>query len=155
MKFAAVAALALALALGVVPALAQPPLDGNSLTWLAGSRVHTNANGSKVYEAFIGPLDGVVTGTALFPGGVEYHKLGPGPDGKTFGLSVANTRSNLAWNFTPLKAFEKDRVIFETPDGNVRVQYYLKPGNVIGAKVERKAADGKVVTTEYAFAPLP
>lgn len=150
----AVAAFAVALVLGAMPAMAQPPLDGNSLTWLAGSRVHTNANGSKIYEAFIGPLDGVVTGTALFPGGVEYHKLGPGPDGKTYGLSVANTRSNLAWNFTPLKAFEKDRVIFETPDANLRIQYFLKPGNTIGAKVERKAADGRVTTTEYSFAPV-
>ena len=145
-KLIAIAALAVMLS---GPAMAQQ-LDGNSLTWLTGSRVHTNANGSKVYEAFIGPVDGVVTGTANFPGGVEYHKLGPGPDGKTYGLSVANTRSNLAWNFTPLKAFEKDRVIFETPDGNLRIQYYLKPGNVIGAKVERTGAP----TAEYSFEPV-
>ncbi len=135
------------------PALAQQ-MDGNSLTWLVGSRVHTNPNGAKVYEAFIGPVNGVVTGTANFPGGVEYHKLGPGPDGKTYGLSVANTRSNLQWNFTPLKAFEKDRVIFESTDGNLRIQYFLKPGNVIGAKVERKGANGQVTTTDYSFEPI-
>ncbi len=142
--------IAAAVALMAMPVAAQPPLDGNSLTWLVGSRVHTNANGSKIYEAFIGPLNGVVTGTALFPGGVEYHKLGPGPDGKTYGLSVANTRSNLAWNFTPLKAFEKDRVIFENPEGTLRIQYFLKPGDVIGAKVERAGA----ATAEYSFEPV-
>ena len=146
----AFAAAAAALALMAIPALAQPPLDGNSLGWMMGVRVHTNANGSKIYEAFIGPVNGVVTGTANFPGGVEYHKLGPGPDGKTYGLSVANTRSNMQWNFTPLKAIEKDRVVFENPEGTLRIQYFLKPGNVIGAKVERAGA----ATAEYSFEPV-
>ena len=146
MKAIAVAA---AFALAALPAAAQQ-LDGNSLGWMMGTRVHTNANGSKIYEAFIGPVNGVVTGTANFPGGVEYHKLGPGPDGKTWGLSVANTRSNLQWNFTPLKAIEKDRVIFENPEGTLRIQYFLKPGDVIGAKVERTGAP----TAEYSFEPV-
>lgn len=134
--------------------MAQPPLDGNSLTWLVGDRVHTNTNGTKIYEAFIGPLDGVVTGTALFPGGVEYHKLGPGPDGKTYGLSVANTRSNLAWNFTPVKAIEKDRVIFESPDGAIRIIYAAKPGDIVAATVERRQGNGSVAKIEYEFKPV-
>ena len=76
--------LAAVMAAFAAPAFAQAPaLDGNSLTWLAGSRVHTNADGSKVYEAFIGPINGVMTGTALSATGLdqpdtEYHKLGPG-----------------------------------------------------------------------------
>jgi hypothetical protein len=32
---------------------------------MEGARVHTNANGTPVYETFIGPVNGVVTGTAL------------------------------------------------------------------------------------------
>ena len=75
---------------------------------------------------------------------------GESPDGKTWGLSVANTRSNLAWNFTPLKAIEKDRVVFENPEGTLRIQYFLKPGDVIGAKVERTGA----ATAEYSFEPV-
>ena len=38
------------------------PAEAASLTWMEGARVHTNANGTPVYEAFIGPVNGVVTG---------------------------------------------------------------------------------------------
>jgi hypothetical protein len=149
--------LAAALAAVAMPAAAQS-LDGASLTWLVGSRVHTNANGSKIYEAFIGPINGVVTGTALSAIGTdqaytEYHKLGPGPDGK-WGLSVANTRSNMLWNFTPLKAIEKDKVTFETADGALTIIYYAKPAGGVGSTVERKA-NGATTKTEYDFKPLP
>ena len=41
------------------------PAEAASLTWMQGVRVHTNADGSKVREAFLGPVNGVVTGTAL------------------------------------------------------------------------------------------
>jgi hypothetical protein len=154
MKFLAAAALMLALA---TPAFSQA-LDGSSLTWLAGSRVHTNANGSKVYEAFVGPLNGVMSGTALSAAGLdapytEYHRLGPNAEGK-WGLSVANSRNNMAtWNFTPLKAIEKDKVIFQSADGAVTITYFAKPGNGVGAKVER-TANGKTTTTSYDFKPV-
>jgi hypothetical protein len=151
---------AMALAAAALPAVASAQaLDGNSLTWLAGSRVHTNANGSMVFEAFVGPINGVMTGTALsaLPNNgayTEYHKLGPNADGK-WGLSVANTRSNMVWNFTPLKAIEKDRVIFQTAGGGLTITYFAKPGGSVGSTVERKAADGKVIKTDYDFKPLP
>lgn len=134
------------------PAFSQA-LDGNSLTWLAGNRVATSASGAKTFEAFTGPLGGVVTGTALAQNGAftEYHKLGPGPDGKTWGLSVANTRSNMQWGFTPLKEFQKDRVIFQTPDGVRTISYISTAGGGVLAVVEAKAADGKVTRTEYDF----
>lgn len=147
-----------ALALAVAgAALAQPPAapapqipaEAASLTWMAGCRAHTNANGSKIYEAFIGPVGGVVTGTAVFPmgnqTGTEYHKIGPGPDG-SYGLSVANTRSNMQWNFTPLKAIEPGRISFATDA--VTITYFSKPGNGMGALVERGGA-----RTEYNFQP--
>jgi len=153
MKCLAIAALLIAVA---TPAWAQT-LDGASLTWLAGSRVHTNANGSKVYEAFVGPLNGVMTGTALSANGLdqpstEYHKLGPNADGK-WGLSVANSRSNLVWNFTPLKSLEKDKVVFQSADGNLTITYFAKAGGGVGAKVER-IANGKTTATDYDFKPV-
>jgi hypothetical protein len=153
MKYLAIAALVIAIA---TPACAQT-LDGNSLTWLAGSRVHTNANGSKVYEAFVGPINGVMTGTALSGNGLdqpntEYHKLGPNADGK-WGLAVANNRSNMAWNFTPLKSLEKDRVIFQSADGNLTITYFAKSSGGVGAKVDR-VANGKTTTTDYDFKPV-
>lgn len=140
-------------------AMAQTPAaDGNSLTWLVGSRVHTSANGSKVYEAFIGPLNGVVTGTALSPIGpdkasTEYHKIGPNADG-VFGLDVANTGSQMKWNFTPLKKMEKDRITFQSADGALTIAYYAESGGGVGARVDR-VRDGKTTTSEYHFKPLP
>jgi len=147
---------AAALSLAAAPAFSQA-LDGNSLTWLAGSRVATNATGAKTYEAFIGPQNGTVTGTALAVNGTytEYHKLGPGPDGKTWGLSVMNPRSNMQWGFTPLKEFQKDRVVFQSTDGARTISYISRPGNAVLAVVEARAADGKVTRTEYDFQPLP
>jgi hypothetical protein len=154
MKILGLAALAITIA---TPAFAQT-LDGGSLTWLAGSRVHTNANGSKVYEAFIGPINGVMTGTALSAIGkdqayTEYHKLGPNAEGK-WGLSVANTRSNMVWNFTPLKVIDKDKVVFQTTDGNLTITYFSKPGGSVGSTVERKGADGQTTKTDYDFKPV-
>lgn len=153
MKTIAIAATLAALALPGL-ALAQA-LDGNSLTWLAGSRVAT-MGAAQVFEAFIGPQNGNLTGTALAQNGAytEYHKLGPGPDGK-WGLSVANPRTNMQWNFTPLKAIEKDRVIFQTADGGLTITYFKKDAGAVGSLVERKGADGKVSKTEYDFRPLP
>jgi hypothetical protein len=140
-------------------AMAQTPArDGNSLTWLVGSRVHTNANGSKVYEAFIGPINGMVTGTALSAIGTdkastEYHKIGPNADG-VYGLDVANTRSQMKWNFTPLKAIDKDRITFQSADGALTIAYFAEPGGGVGARVDR-VSDGKTTTSEYHFKPLP
>lgn len=151
-----IAGLALAAALG---GAAHPQtLDGNSLTWLTGNRAHTNADGSKIYEAFTGPQNGVVTGTALAANGTytEYHKIGPkmggGPDAP-YGLSVANPRSQMAWTFTPLKAIETGRIVFQTDDGSLTITYFAKPGNGVGSLVER-TADGKTSRTEYDFKPV-
>lgn len=131
-------------------------LDGNSLTWLVGTRVHTNANGSKTFEAFVGPQNGVVTGTALAGNGsyTEYHKIGPNAEG-VYGLSVANPRSQMAWTFTPLKAIEKDRITFQSADGKRTIAYYAEPGNGVGARVDSVGSDGKTTVSEYHFKPLP
>ena len=90
---------ACALALGLsAAALAQAPLDGNSLTWMSGSRVHTTATGGKIYLAFIGPVNGVLTGTVLTtttPGQTytEFDRIGPNGEGK-YGLTVATSSNN-------------------------------------------------------------
>ena len=146
---------AAALTVCALPAVAQT-LDGSTLTWLAGSRVAT-MNGAQVFEAFVGPQNGTLTGTALAANGTytEYHKLGPGPDGKTWGLSVANPRSKMAWNFTPLKVIEKDKVVFQSADGALTITYFKKDAGAVGSLVETKTTEGKVTKTEYDFRPLP
>lgn len=137
-------------------ALAQAPLDVSSLGWLVGARAHHNANGSLVYEAFIGPAAGVVTGTSVSGQGAgaytEYHRIGPNAEGKV-GLSVMNSRTN-AWAFTPLKAFEKGKVVFESADGALRVSYWDKGHGIVGAMVER-TANGATTKSEWSFDPLP
>ncbi len=152
-----IGACALALLLNAA-ATAQTALDGNSLTWLIGNRVAMTAAGAKTYEAFTGPQNGVVTGTALAVNGTytEYHKIGPqmgGPANAPYGLSVANPRSNMAWGFTPLKVIEKDKIVFETADGARRITYFAEPGNGVGAWVE-STANGATTKTEYHFKPL-
>lgn len=141
-------------------AMAQATPDTSSLTWMEGARVHTNANGSKVYEAFIGPLNGVVTGTALAGAGAanaytEYHRIGPNADG-VYGLAVTNsTRKNEVWNFTPLKAIEPGRITFQSADGKLTIAYYSEAGGGIGSRVDRVGADGKPTTQEWHFKALP
>lgn len=152
-----IAAVALALSLSAAAALAQAPLDGGSLTWMAGNRVHTNANGGKIYLAFIGPVNGVVTGTVLTtttPGQtyIEYDKLGPNAEGK-YGLTVASTSTNMASTFTPLKSIEKGRIVFESADRASRTTYFAKSGNSLGAVIERRA-NGTTTITEYDFRPV-
>jgi hypothetical protein len=160
MRTITIAAAALAAASLAGSAMAQQTkLDGSSLTWIAGSRVHTNANGSKVYEAFIGPTNDVVTGTALSAIGTdkaytEYHRIGPNAEG-VYGLDVANTRSSMVWNFTPLKSIEPDRITFQTADGKLTIMYYSEPGGGVGSKVDRIGADGKTTTSEWHFKALP
>lgn len=134
------------------------PEQTASLAWMAGARVHTNTNGSLVYEAFAGPMNGVVTGTALSAIGTdkaytEYHKIGPNADG-VYGLDVANTRSQMKWNFTPLKSIEPGRITFQTTDGALTIMYYSEPGGGVGSKVDR-VADGKTTTQEWHFKALP
>ncbi len=131
---------------------------GATLTWLAGTRVATSATGVKTYEAFVGPLNGVLTGTALAVNGTytEYHKIGPQMGGGTnapYGLSVANPRSNMMWNFTPLKTIEADKIVFETPDGVTRITYFAEPGNGVGSWVET-TRNGTTTKTEYHFKPV-
>lgn len=133
-------------------------LDGSSLTWMAGSRVHTNADGGKVYEAFIGPANGVVTGTALVAIGTdraytEYHKIAPNTQG-IYGLAVASTRSGMTWNFTPLKSIEPGRITFQSEDGALTIAYYKEPGGGVGSRVDR-VTEGKTTTQEWHFKALP
>jgi hypothetical protein len=141
-------------------ASAQGAPDTSSLTWMEGARVHTNANGSKVYEAFIGPLNGVVTGTALASAGTanaytEYHRIGPNADG-VYGLAVTNsTRRNEVWNFTPLKAIEPGRITFQSADGKLTIVYYSEANGGIGSRVDRVGADGKPITQEWRFKAIP
>lgn len=154
---AALAALALSGAAIAQPPASKPARDGATLTWLVGSRVHHNANGTLIYEAFIGPMNGVVTGTALSGIGTnaaytEYHKFAPNADG-VYGLAVMNSRTN-AWSFTPMKSIEPGKVVFESADGNARITYWSKGEGKVGASSER-TADGKTTRTEWSFDPLP
>lgn len=138
------------------PASAETPTKEQtaSLAWMLGTRVHTNDDGSKVYEAFIGPMNGVVTGTAVSAIGAdkaytEYHKIGPNAEG-VYGLDVANTRSGMKWNFTPLKSIEPGKITFQTTDGALTISYAHVAGDGIDAMVIR-SADGKATTQEWHF----
>ncbi|MEI7932751.1 MAG: hypothetical protein WCI21_06825, partial [Alphaproteobacteria bacterium] len=115
------------------------------------------ANGGKIYLAFIGPVNWVVVGTVLTtttPGQtyIEYDKLGPNADGK-YGLTVASTSTNMASIFTPLKSIEKGRIVFESADRTSRTSYFAKPGNGVGALIERKTNETTTIT-EYDFKPV-
>ncbi len=134
------------------------PAEAASLTWMQGARVHTNANGSLVYEAFIGPVNGVVTGTALTNIGTdraytEYHKIGPNAEG-VYGLDVANTRNGMKWSFTPLKAIEPGRITFQAADGALTIAYFSDNAGGVQSQVDR-VADGKTTTQEWHFKPIP
>lgn len=146
--------LSVCIVLSLSVSAAEQALGPESLTWLAGHRVHTTSSGGKVYEAFIGPINGVLTGTALSAIGTdkastEYHKFGPNEEGR-YGLSVANTRSNMVWNFTPLKSIEDDRITFRSDDGALTISYFALPNDGVGAYVER-ITDGETRRSEYTF----
>ena len=135
------------------------PAEVASLTWMQGARVHTNANGAPVYEAFVGPVNGVVTGTALTvltAGGAytEYHKIGPNAEG-VYGLDVANTRNGMKWSFTPLKAIEPGRITFQSADGKLTIVYSSEANGRIGSRVDRVGVDGKPTTQEWRFKAIP
>lgn len=130
-----------------------------SLGWMLGVRVHTNADGSAVYESFLGPVNGVITGTALAAIGpdrafTEYHRIGPNADG-VYGLDVANTRSGMKWNFTPLKAIEPGRIIFQSADGKLTISYADDGAGGINAQVDRVGDDARTTTQTWAFKPMP
>lgn len=134
------------------------PDEAASLGWMLGTRVHTNADGSQTYEAFLGPVNGVVTGTALTTMGAdrafaEYHRIGPNADG-VYGLDVANTRSGMKWSFTPLKSIEPGKITFQSADGKLSISYASDGAGGINAQVDRISADNKTTTQTWAFKPI-
>lgn len=138
-------------------AQAQTPEGAETLDWMQGVRVHTNDNGSQVLEAFLGPVNGVVTGTALTVLGperayTEYHKIGPNADG-VYGLDVANTANGMNWTFTPLKSIEPGKITFQTANGALTISYAHGEGDVIDAQVVR-VADGQTTTQNWHFVPV-
>jgi opacity protein-like surface antigen len=156
MKRIIAAALAALLMSGAAAAQTAPtPEQTASLTWMQGVRVHTNANGTKVLEAFLGPVNGVVTGTALAMRGdnaafTEYHKIGPNADG-VYGLDVANTTNGMKWNFTPLKSIEPGKITFQSANGAVTISYAATPDGGIDAQVVRAAAGAAETKQEWNF----
>jgi hypothetical protein len=161
----AVRTLLIALAAAGLPAVAHngataqtPMADGASLAWMAGARVHTTDNGGKVYEAFLGPANGMVTGTATVAIGKdrayqEFHRIGPNASG-VFGLAVASTRSGFTWNFTPMKSIEPGKVTFQSEDGSLTISYFKEPEGGVGSRVDR-VVEGKTTTQEWHFKALP
>ena len=136
---------------------ANIPKEAETLGWMQGARLHTNAEGKgQTYEAFVGPLNGVITGTALAVNGsyVEYHKIGPNAEG-VYGLDVANTRSQMKWNFTPLKAIEPGRITFQSADAKLTIVYYKEGKDGVGSRVDRVGANDKTTTTEWHFKAQP
>lgn len=134
------------------------PEEAASLGWMLGTRVHTNADGSQTFEAFLGPVNGVVTGTALTVMGAdhaftEYHRIGPNADG-VYGLDVANTRSGMKWSFTPLESIEPGKITFRSADGKLMISYASDGAGGINARVDRIGADKKTTTTTWAFKPI-
>ena len=138
---------------------AMIPEEAASLGWMQGTRVHTNADGSQTFEAFLGPVNGVVTGTALTTMGAdraftEYHRIGPNADG-VYGLDVANTRSGMKWSFTPLESIVPGKITFRSADGKLMISYASDGASGINAQVDRIGADKKTTTQTWAFKPLP
>jgi len=134
------------------------PDEATSLTWMQGTRVHTNENGTLVYEAFIGPVNGIVTGTALTNIGTdraytEYHRIGPNGDG-VYGLDVANTRSGMKWSFTPLKSIAPGRITFQSTDGKLTIAYFSDNAGGVQSEVTRIGADGKPAKQQWHFRPV-
>lgn len=128
-----------------------------SLSWMQGVRVHTNEDGSKVLEAFLGPVNGVVTGTALSAIGTdraftEYHRIGPNAEG-VYGLDVANTRGGMKWNFTPLKEITPGKITFQSADGKLTISYADDGAAGVNAQVDRIGADGVKTTQTWQFKP--
>lgn len=137
---------------------AMIPEEAASLGWMLGTRVHTNADGSQTFEAFLGPVNGVVTGTALTVMGAdraftEYHRIGPNADG-VYGLDVANTRSGMKWSFTPLESIAPGKITFRSTDGKLMISYASDGAGGINAQVDRIGADKKTTTQTWAFKPL-
>ncbi len=158
MKAIIVAASAALLSAPAFAQTAPTPEQTASLTWMQGVRAHANPNGTKVLEAFLGPVNGVVTGTALTSRGdaaafTEYHRIGPNAEG-VYGLDVANTTNGMKWTFTPLKSIEPGKITFQSPNGAVTISYAATPEGGIGAQVIRMAGDGAATTTEWDFKPL-
>jgi hypothetical protein len=134
------------------------PDEAASLGWMLGTRVHTNPDGSQTFEAFLGPVNGVVTGTALTVMGAdraftEYHRIGPNADG-VYGLDVANTRSGMKWSFTPLESITPGKITFRSADGKLMISYASDGAGGINAQVDRIGADKKTTTQTWAFKPI-
>ncbi len=162
-------AAAVATALLCSTAIAQPPTPGGqttpamvpeeatSLAWMQGTRVHTNADGSQTFEAFLGPVNGVVTGTALASLGddrayTEYHRIGPNAEG-VYGLDVANTRSGMKWSFTPLDSIEPGKITFRSKDKGLSVSYASDGEGGIVAEVVRVNTI-ELTTQRWHFKPI-
>lgn len=128
-----------------------------SLTWMQGVRVHTNEDGSQTFEAFLGPVNGVVTGTALtmLDAGrayTEYHRIGPNADG-VYGLDVANTRSGMKWSFTPMESIGPDRITFHSKEKDLTITYASDGAGGIDAEVIR-GSGAEATTQHWRFAPI-
>lgn len=138
-------------------AIGETPKEAATLGWMQGVRIHTNPDGGLVREAFLGPVNGVVTGTALTVLGAEgayteYHKIGPNADG-IYGLDGANTANGMKWSFTPLKAIEPGKITFQTANGALTISYAHGDGDVIDAQVIR-VTNEETTTQNWHFVPV-
>lgn len=133
------------------------PDEAGSLGWMLGTRVHTGADGSQTFEAFLGPVNGVVTGTALTKMGAdraftEYHRIGPNAD-DVYGLDVANTRSGMKWSFTPLESIEAGKITFSSKERGLTISYADDGAGGIKAEVIR-VNNGETTTQQWHFRPV-
>ena len=133
------------------------PDEAASLGWMLGTRVHTGADGSQTFEAFLGPVNGVVTGTALTKMGAdraftEYHRIGPNGDG-VYGLDVANTRSGMKWSFTPLESIEPGKITFRSKERGLTISYADDGAGGIRAEVIR-VSNAETTTQQWHFKPV-
>jgi hypothetical protein len=133
------------------------PDEVASLGWMQGTRVHTGADGSQTFEAFLGPVNGVVTGTALTKMGAdraftEYHRIGPNADG-VYGLDVANTRSGMKWSFTPLESIVPGKITFRSKERGLTISYADDGLGGIKAEVIR-VSNAETTTQQWHFRPV-
>lgn len=134
---------------------AAPPVgpDAASMTWMAGTRIQTNAapGAVPVYEAFSPPINGAFAGSATFAGGQEFHRFARDPADGVFKLSL-NSTSCPNWCSYPLKSIEPGKAVFS--NGTVEITFWDRGGGKVGL-ANLNTTTGRRMEWLYEMIPAP